>query len=101
LICCAFFVSRCAMDSVWFKVSSCVASCTISMQFPVKLHVIPKSLIFDLAKVSVLFTLFVICVLSYQSLERVSGDTSAGSHASTSCVIALNKGIHGRPGVEQ
>jgi hypothetical protein len=43
---------------------------TISMQFAVKLHVIPDILMFDLANVSVLFMLFVMCVFSFQSLTR-------------------------------
>jgi hypothetical protein len=45
------------MDSAYGLGSVAVwPSCTISMQFPVRLHVIPEILMFDLANVSVLFT---------------------------------------------
>jgi hypothetical protein len=48
---------------------------TISMQFPTRLHVTPDILTFDLANASVLFTLFVICALSFLLLDG-GGDTN-------------------------
>jgi hypothetical protein len=59
------------MDSVYSLSSVAVwPSCTISMQFPVRLYVIPEILMFALANTSVLFMLFVICVLSFWSSVR-------------------------------
>jgi hypothetical protein len=50
LICCAFFVSRCVMDSACgLRLVAVWPSHTTSMQFPDKLHVIPEILMFDLA----------------------------------------------------
>jgi hypothetical protein len=45
-------------------------SSTISMQFPMDLHVIPAILMSILANASMLLTLFVMCALSFQSLIR-------------------------------
>jgi hypothetical protein len=54
------------MDSAYGLRSVAVwPSCTISMQFPIRLYVIPEILMFDLANTSVLFTLFVICALYF------------------------------------
>jgi hypothetical protein len=71
LICCVFFVSRCVIDSVYSLRSVAVwPSDTISIQFPIRLHVIPEILMFALANMSVFFMLFVICVLSFWLLIR-------------------------------
>jgi hypothetical protein len=64
-------VSRCVMDSVCSLRSVAVwPSHTMSIQFPVKLHVMPAILMSVLASARVLLMLFVICALSCQSLIR-------------------------------
>jgi hypothetical protein len=67
-------------------------SCTSSMQFPIKLYVIPEMQIFVLASASVLFTLIMMCVLSFWLLvgggeSNMNVSQLGWCHTSGFCVL--------------